>query len=193
VSAEYGVFLGLDVGKSDHHAVALAPDGKRLYDAPLPNTEVRLRALFDKLARHGRILVVVDQPASVSPSPPPRTRAGLAERLLSATRGHPFRINRLYPELRLSISSILVTGRPWEGDTRPRSMILDYLVLRTKATYPDQTTTLTRRPLTTITFFGVRPASTSATSASAASRTESSVVSGATSTRPRTLPFTCTG
>jgi hypothetical protein len=65
VSAEYSVFLGLDVGKSDHHAVGLAPDGKRLHDAPLPNTEVRLRALFDKLARHGRILVVVDQPASI--------------------------------------------------------------------------------------------------------------------------------
>ena len=65
MSTEYGVFLGLDVGKSDHHAVGLAPDGKRLHDAPLPNTEVRLRALFDKLARHGRILVVVDQPASI--------------------------------------------------------------------------------------------------------------------------------
>jgi transposase len=62
---EYGVFLGLDVGKSDHHAVGLAPDGKRLHDAPLPNTEPRLRALFDKLARHGPILVVVDQPASI--------------------------------------------------------------------------------------------------------------------------------
>jgi hypothetical protein len=65
VSAEYGVFLGLDVGKGDHHAVGLARDGKRLHDAPLPNTEARLRALFDKLARHGRILVVVDQPASI--------------------------------------------------------------------------------------------------------------------------------
>ncbi|GLZ02279.1 hypothetical protein Acsp02_95300 [Actinoplanes sp. NBRC 103695] len=65
MSVEYGVFLGLDVGKSDHHAVGLALDGKRLHDAPLPNTEVRLRALFDKLARHGRILVVVDQPASI--------------------------------------------------------------------------------------------------------------------------------
>jgi len=65
MNAEYSVFLGLDVGKSDHHAVALAPDGKRLHDAPLPNTEARLRALFDKLARHGRILVVVDQPASI--------------------------------------------------------------------------------------------------------------------------------
>ena len=65
MSDQYGVFLGLDVGKSDHHAVGLAPDGKRLHDGPLPNTEARLRALFDKLARHGRILVVVDQPASI--------------------------------------------------------------------------------------------------------------------------------
>ncbi len=65
MSTEYGVYLGLDVGKSDHHAVGLALNGKRLHDAPLPNTEVRLRALFDKLARHGRILVVVDQAASI--------------------------------------------------------------------------------------------------------------------------------
>ncbi|WP_436970888.1 hypothetical protein [Micromonospora coxensis] len=39
--------------------MGLAPDGRRLHDAPLPNTEVRLRQLFDKLARHGRVLVVV--------------------------------------------------------------------------------------------------------------------------------------
>ncbi len=64
-----GVYLGLDVGKGDHHAVGLAPDGKRLHDAPLPNTEARLRQLFDKLARHGRILVVVDQPASIGALP----------------------------------------------------------------------------------------------------------------------------
>ena len=56
-----------------------------------------------------------------------------------------------------------------------------------------QTTTLTSRPATTITLRGSRPASTSATDSSAAARTASSGVSGATSTRPRTLPFTCTG
>lgn len=53
----YGVYLGLDVGKGDHHAVGLSPDGRRLHDAALPNTEARLRQLFDKLARHGRVLV----------------------------------------------------------------------------------------------------------------------------------------
>lgn len=73
----YGVFLGLDVGKGDHHTVGLAPDGKRLHDAPLPNTEVRLRQLFDKLARHGRVVVVVvvDQPASIGALPVAVARA----------------------------------------------------------------------------------------------------------------------
>jgi transposase len=75
VHGEYKVFLGLDVGKGEHHAVGLAPDGKRLHDAPLPNTEARLCALFDKLARHGKILVVVDQPASIGALPVAVARA----------------------------------------------------------------------------------------------------------------------
>src|SRR6266542_3309973 len=41
----YGVFVGLDVGKEGHHAVALNPEGKRLHDATLPNTEAGLRRL----------------------------------------------------------------------------------------------------------------------------------------------------
>jgi transposase len=75
VYGDYGVFLGLDVGKVDHHAVGLAPDGKRLHDAPLPNTEAKLRGLFDKLARHGKVLVVVDQPASIGALPVAVARA----------------------------------------------------------------------------------------------------------------------
>ncbi len=50
----YKVFLGLDVGKDGHHAVALNRDGKRLHDAALVNTETKLRQVFDKLAQHGR-------------------------------------------------------------------------------------------------------------------------------------------
>ena len=72
---DYQVFLGLDVGKDGHHAVGLAPDGKRLHDAALVNTEVKLRQIFDKLARHGRILVVVDQPASIGALPVAVARA----------------------------------------------------------------------------------------------------------------------
>ncbi|RJQ83638.1 IS110 family transposase [Pseudonocardiaceae bacterium YIM PH 21723] len=79
MTSDYGVFLGLDVGKGEHHAVALAPDGKRLYDAALPNTEPQLRAVFDKLAQHGRVLVVVDQPATIGALPVAVARASCQE------------------------------------------------------------------------------------------------------------------
>lgn len=38
------VYLGLDVGKGDHHTTALTPAGKRVFDKRLPNTEPKLRA-----------------------------------------------------------------------------------------------------------------------------------------------------
>lgn len=61
----YAVFLGLDVGKSEHHACALDREGRRLYDKPLPQDEVKLRAVLARLAEHGPVLAVVDQPASI--------------------------------------------------------------------------------------------------------------------------------
>jgi Transposase len=72
---EYDVYCGLDVGKEAHHAVALDDKGKRLHDAALPQDEARLRALFDKLARRGRVLVIVDQPASIGALPVTVARA----------------------------------------------------------------------------------------------------------------------
>ncbi len=69
------MFLGLDVGKDHHHAVGLDANGKRLHDAPLPNSEPKLRALFDKLAGHGPLLVVVDQPATIGALPVAVARA----------------------------------------------------------------------------------------------------------------------
>jgi transposase len=71
----YDVFLGLDVGKGEHHAVGLDPSGKRLHDKPLPNTEPKLREVFDKLAAHGRVLVVVDQPNTIGALPVAVARA----------------------------------------------------------------------------------------------------------------------
>jgi transposase len=65
-----GVFLGLDVGKSAHHGHGLTPDGKRVLDKQLPNSEPKLRAVFAKLtARFGTVLVIVDQPASIGALP----------------------------------------------------------------------------------------------------------------------------
>jgi transposase len=73
--SEYDVYCGLDVGKGDHHAVALDQAGKRLHGGPLPNDERGLRALFDELTRHGRLLVVVDQPATIGALPVTVARA----------------------------------------------------------------------------------------------------------------------
>ncbi|MEU6339321.1 IS110 family transposase [Streptomyces cellulosae] len=65
-----GVFLGLDVGKHTHHGHGLTLAGKRVFDKPLPNTEPKLRAVFDKLtAKFGTVLVIVDQPASIGALP----------------------------------------------------------------------------------------------------------------------------
>lgn len=64
------IYLGLDVGKGEHHGCALTSAGKRVFDKRLPNTEPKLRAVFDKLrARFGTVLVIVDQPASIGALP----------------------------------------------------------------------------------------------------------------------------
>ena len=59
------VFIGIDVGKSEHWATALSQEGRKVLDRALPNDEERLRALYKKLADHGNLLVVVDQPATI--------------------------------------------------------------------------------------------------------------------------------
>lgn len=64
-SVSYAVFCGLDVGKGVHHACALDPGGTKLYDRPLPNDEAALRKVLAELSGHGRVLVIVDQPASI--------------------------------------------------------------------------------------------------------------------------------
>ncbi|WP_104134025.1 IS110 family transposase [Cryobacterium sp. Y62] len=63
------VFIGVDVGKSEHHAVALDRSGKRLYDKALPNDEAKLRAVIQKLKVRGTVLLVVDQPETVGALP----------------------------------------------------------------------------------------------------------------------------
>jgi len=69
MTTEYAVFCGLDVGKEAHHACALDVTGRRLFDAALPQDEVRLRELFSRLAEHGLVLVVVDQPNTIGALP----------------------------------------------------------------------------------------------------------------------------
>ena len=65
-----GVFLGLDVGKGEHHGHGLTPAGKKVFDKRLPNSEPRLREVFDKLkTKFGTVLVIVDQPANIGALP----------------------------------------------------------------------------------------------------------------------------
>ena len=80
------VFVGVDVGKGVHHAVALDRKGKRLLDSALPNDEAKLRALIGKLKEHGPILLVVDQPATVGALPVAMARdEGVLVAYLAAT------------------------------------------------------------------------------------------------------------
>lgn len=68
--SEIGAFLGLDVGKGEHHATAVTPAGEKAFDKRMPNSEPKLREVFGKLqAKHGTVLVVVDQPASIGALP----------------------------------------------------------------------------------------------------------------------------
>jgi transposase len=63
------VFVGLDVGKAAHHAVALAADGTVLLERALPQDEGALVRLIDELKAGGRVLFVVDQPATIGALP----------------------------------------------------------------------------------------------------------------------------
>ena len=59
----------MDVGKAEHHAVALDRRGRVLLDRSLPQDEERLRELIAGLQARGPVLVVVDQPATIGALP----------------------------------------------------------------------------------------------------------------------------
>ena len=63
------VFVGIDLVKGHHHAVALDRTGKRLYNKALPNDETKLRALITELKAYGQLLFVVDQAATIGALP----------------------------------------------------------------------------------------------------------------------------
>jgi hypothetical protein len=63
------VFVGVDVGKSEHYAVALDPAGRTVLNRSLPQDEGKLRELISGLKPRGRVLFVVDQPASIGALP----------------------------------------------------------------------------------------------------------------------------
>ena len=67
--ADIDVFIGIDVGKHNHHALALDRDGTQLLSKALPQNETKLKALITRLRKHGKLLVIVDQPATIGALP----------------------------------------------------------------------------------------------------------------------------
>lgn len=63
------IFIGVDVGKSDHHAVAIDRAGKKILDRALPQDEKKLRAIIKAVAGKGTVLLVVDQPSTIGALP----------------------------------------------------------------------------------------------------------------------------
>jgi hypothetical protein len=55
------VLCGIDVGKSEHHAVGLDSQRARLYDRSVAQRRGPFAAVFDELPAHGPVLIVVDQ------------------------------------------------------------------------------------------------------------------------------------
>lgn len=66
---EVDIFIGVDVGKSNHHAVAIDSTGKKLLDRALPQDEAKLRAIIKAVAGKGTVLLVVDQPSTIGALP----------------------------------------------------------------------------------------------------------------------------
>lgn len=58
------VFVGVDMAKGDHYAQAITAGGEELFDRPVPNDESAIGALIAEAAAHGRLALVIDQPAS---------------------------------------------------------------------------------------------------------------------------------
>ena len=59
------VFLGLDVGKTEHWACAITMNQKVVWNKALPNDEAKLIDMYRSLQEHGSLLVVVDQAATI--------------------------------------------------------------------------------------------------------------------------------
>ncbi|PRA08166.1 IS110 family transposase, partial [Arthrobacter sp. MYb211] len=65
ITTDVEIFLGLDVGKTDHWACAVTQDGTKIWNKTLPNDEAKLTAVYENLRAKGTVLVVVDQPATI--------------------------------------------------------------------------------------------------------------------------------
>ncbi len=58
-------WVGLDVGKQDHHATVISAAGERLFELAVSNDEAAIERLLDRALESGRCALVIDQPGSI--------------------------------------------------------------------------------------------------------------------------------
>jgi transposase len=58
-------WVGLDVGKEDHHATVISAAGERLFERAVRNDEAAVEELLELAAESGRCALVIDQPGSI--------------------------------------------------------------------------------------------------------------------------------
>jgi hypothetical protein len=58
-------WVGLDVGKEDHHATVISAAGERLFELAVRNDEVAIERLLDRALEAGPCALVIDQPGSI--------------------------------------------------------------------------------------------------------------------------------
>jgi transposase len=58
-------WVGLDVGKQDHHATVISAAGERLFELAVGNDEAAIERLLDRALEVGPCALVIDQPGSI--------------------------------------------------------------------------------------------------------------------------------
>jgi transposase len=58
-------WVGLDVGKQDHHATVVSAAGEPMFECSLANDEAEIERLLDRAGELGRCALVIDQPGSI--------------------------------------------------------------------------------------------------------------------------------
>jgi transposase len=58
-------WVGLDVGKADHHATAVSAEGEQLFERSIGNDESAIEQLLERAGKLGRCAPVIDQPGSI--------------------------------------------------------------------------------------------------------------------------------
>jgi Transposase len=58
-------WVGLDVGKEDHHATVVSAAGERLFELAVRNDEAAIERLLDRALESGACALVIDQPGSI--------------------------------------------------------------------------------------------------------------------------------